>query len=244
LEASLRVPFLIALVALLVRVSGLAQDPALLLQRVAAAEGAEGERRGRLVWREVQENCELDSQGRVVAGSERVKVFEVLFVGGARYRKLVAKNGKPLSPEEAFVVEEDMRRFAEKGRVAEEASTGWILGLGLTHFVSVSGGGVAPLLIEASPKSGVGKKELLVVDAERFVVLERQSEVVGGEAGGMLAGSRITSSYRQEGVSASLLRRVVVDFYVQAGGRLVHGLQTVTYENYEEAVASSDSGGV
>lgn len=240
----MRVPFLIALVALIVRVAGSGQETDSLLRRVGLAEAAEGERRGRMLWREVQENCELDAQGRVVAGSERVKVFEVLLVGGARYRKLVAKNGKPLTAEEAFVVEEDMRRFAERAKPVEEVAGTWILGLGLTHKVSVSGGGVAPLLIEAEPKLGVGKKELIVVDPETLLVLERQSEVVGAKAGGMLAGSRISSSFAREGVSASLLRRVVVDFYVQAGGRLVHGLQTVTYENYEEAMASSDSGGV
>jgi len=83
-----------------------------VLNLIAGAEERQQELRVKYVYRELQENWRLDPYGRKIESTRRTKTFDVVLVNGARYRKLIERNGTPLTDAEKWEVEQDMLRVA------------------------------------------------------------------------------------------------------------------------------------
>lgn len=82
-----------------------------VLNLIAGAEERQQELRAKYVYREVQENWRLDPYGRKIDSSHRTKTFDVILVQGQRYRKLIERNGVPLTASEQWEVEQDIARL-------------------------------------------------------------------------------------------------------------------------------------
>lgn len=81
-----------------------------VLHLVSGAEQRQQQQRLGYVYEELQENWRLDPYGRPIASTHKTKTFEIGVRDGQRYRKLIARDGKPLSPAEQWQVEEDLKR--------------------------------------------------------------------------------------------------------------------------------------
>lgn len=71
-------------------------DAATLVQSVIALEKAEWPKRQKYTWREEVIRRHFDKTGKEEPAT--TETFDVLFVEGATYRKLILENGKPLPP--------------------------------------------------------------------------------------------------------------------------------------------------
>jgi hypothetical protein len=178
-----------------------------VLGLVAGAEERQQEMRARYVYLETQENWRLDPYGRSIAGSNRSKTFEVLLVNGQRYRKLIGRNGKPLTAAEAWEVEEDMKRAqpkAEKGSLLRDLAS--------THEIVVEDSVIVA--------KGASKNYTITFDPETHAIRKQVSE--GG-------GTRMVIEYTCLPGGVYLPQRVEVDFTVGD----VHGLQVSTFSNFK-----------
>ncbi|MCX6605190.1 MAG: hypothetical protein NTV52_16545 [Acidobacteria bacterium] len=93
-------------------------DPAAILQRADAVDKQQEELRRRYVYRELQTNWnKLEGTGKARSG-----LFENLSVEGLRYRKRLARNGKPLSAKEHKQVDAAMQRTAAERRAERKRS--------------------------------------------------------------------------------------------------------------------------
>ncbi len=135
-----------------------------LLQRIVTAEDQQNAMRMKYECRELQENWEARDKD----GSVRSKQYEVILLEGARYRKLVARNGQPLSADERLLVEDDMLRTSVLRRAVVEKTGGERLAtLEQTHDLSLAG----PNELIATPK-GAGRLYRLRFDPASFALLE------------------------------------------------------------------------
>ncbi len=94
----------------------LAQDAHDIVRRAVELDKGNDENWRSYTYVERQHQKQFDGSGNVK--SETLRTFEVTFPDGSPYRKLIARNDKPLSPEEQKA-EEDKRQWAINQRRAE-----------------------------------------------------------------------------------------------------------------------------
>lgn len=177
-----------------------------VLNLVAGAEERQQDMRARYVYREVQENWRLDPYGRRIAGSERTKVFEGIMLHGQRYRKMIERNGKPLTPAEQWEVEEDMKRVAEP-----KPATTSLRDLAKTHQLTLNGD-----TLEASSET---KSHVFQFDEKTHEILHHSTQS---------GATRMTIDYTRLPDGTTLPSRLEVDFTVGD----VHGIQRSTFSNF------------
>ncbi|MCX6610519.1 MAG: hypothetical protein NTW74_06660 [Acidobacteria bacterium] len=177
-----------------------------ILNLVAGAEERQQEMRARYVYQEVQENWRLDPYGQRIQGSERSKTFDVILLQGQRYRKMIARNGKPLTPAEQWEVEEDMKRVVE----AKPATTS-LRDLASTHKLAIKGD-----TLEAVSET---KSHTFTIDSRTHEILRHITQ--NGT-------TRMTIDYTRLPDGTTLPSKVEVDFTVGD----VHGIQRSTFSNF------------
>lgn len=179
-----------------------------VLRLVVSAEAEQDKMRERYAYREVQENL------------PRIKVFDVIFLEGAPYRRLIEKNGKLLPGKEQKAVVEDMKKTVAERRASRNRGRVFtryftlridkLENLETTHELSIEGDHLTAL-----PKAG---------NAYRHEI-----EVVG-PGSELKPGTIVRHQFSREGDSAYLLRRNEVDYKVTfASGKQVH-----IYTNYKK----------
>lgn len=107
-----------ALLLLASAASGLAQDAREIILRSAARDQRDLELRRNYTYLVRAEQRRLDRQGRVQSSEN--EEWEVLILYGAPYRRLVAKNGRPLSAEEERKEQTKLDKEMEKRRKQSE----------------------------------------------------------------------------------------------------------------------------
>ncbi len=186
-----------------------------ILRLVVAAEEEQDKIRDQYAYREVQINL-----------PNRSKTYDVIRLNGQPYRKLVERNGKPLSEKEARQVQNNMRKTA-RGLFSRtyRMNLGKLSHLENTHELTLEGN-----LITANPKSGGPYKHRITFDPKTHRILTRQSEVVG-PGSQFKPGTTIQADYLPEG----FLQKMDIDFKVKFGG----GKQVHTLTNYRKFDAES-----
>jgi hypothetical protein len=175
-----------------------------ILHLIAGAEEQQANKRQRYVYEEQQENWRIDPYGRRIPSSQRTKTYEVVLVNGQRYRKLVARNGEPLTPAEKWEIEEDIKRQKPVAKTS-------LRELAQTHQLALEGN-----VLRATR----GDKTLTFrFDPQTYTILEQTTES---------ATSRMTLEYRRLEDGTTLPERMTVDFVVND----VHGLQISTFRNF------------
>jgi len=99
-------------------ICGAQQDPAAIVRKSVVLDKANAERARNYVWTQKTIEKNLDSAGKV----EKVesKTEEMTVVGGEQYRRLVARNDKPISAaEQKKEHEKQERTAAERAKVSE-----------------------------------------------------------------------------------------------------------------------------
>jgi len=96
-----------------------AQTPREIVQRAVSLDHNNATRIRDFTYRQRQLERQYDASGRVKQIS--VKTWEISFLEGSPYRKLVARDDKPLSPEEQKFEQERMRYTAEQRRKESKA---------------------------------------------------------------------------------------------------------------------------
>ena len=91
-----------------------ADDVHAILQRVVEAEKANAQRAGQYAFVEDIDHFTYDKTGK--PKKESSETHEIIFVEGLEYKKLVARNGKPLVPREQAKEEKKLRQTAEERR--------------------------------------------------------------------------------------------------------------------------------
>lgn len=177
-----------------------------ILNLVAGAEERQQEMRARYVYQEVQENWRLDPYGQRIQGSERSKTFDVIMLHGQRYRKMIARNGKPLTPAEQWEVEEDMKRVVE----AKPATTS-LRDLAKTHRLTLNG--------ESLEATADTKSHVFEFDSRTHEILRHTTQ--NGT-------TRMTIQYTRLPDGTTLPKQVKVDFTVGD----VHGVQRSTFSSF------------
>lgn len=106
------------MIRLLVLLSALplfgADNVHLVIERLITTQNQNDERAQQYTYTEETERFAFDKRGK--ARKTEAETHEVIFVEGIKYKKLVARNGKPLSAHEKAQVEKDMRLTAEERR--------------------------------------------------------------------------------------------------------------------------------
>ena len=217
-----------------------APELATLISRVSEAEKlAEGQRRP-YVFTELQTVWEADKQGMVKPGTKpSTRKYEVIFLEGEQFRRLVERNGKPLSARENQKIAETMRRTAAERREARKR------GVLIKTTFRISPGSFYELpelmdfrylgeervderpafLLEAKPKPGLRpadakQKEMLNyenrfwVDQQDFYVLRRRTLTIT-PAGDSEPGTEFTLDYSRGADGVVLPRGLVLNFIVK-----------------------------
>lgn len=177
-----------------------------VLQLVAGTEEQQQQMRARYTYREVQENWRLDPYGRRIADSARTKTFDMVMLNGHRYRKLIERNGRPLTPAEAWEVEEDMKRFAPP-----KLESNFLRDLHKSHQLTVES-----CVILAQ---GQSKRHEFTFDPATNVILRQITEGNG---------TRLKIDYQRLPDGTSMPQRAEVDFTIGD----VHGIQISTFSNF------------
>ena len=177
-----------------------------VLNLVAGAEERQQEMRARYVYQEVQENWRLDPYGQRIQGSERTKTFDVIMLQGQRYRKMIARNGKPLTPAEQWEVEEDMKRVVESKPVTTS-----LRNLASTHKLTLNGD-----TLEAVSDT---QSHTFTIDPKTHEILRHTMQ--NGTTKMMIDYTRLPDG-------TTLPSQVEVDFTVGD----VHGIQRSTFSNF------------
>ena len=94
-----------------------AEDVNAVLARLIAAEDTNVKRAQQYTYTEETQHLKIDANGNRQQTASETR--EVLFVEGVKYRKLVARNGKPLSRGERSKVEKEMQQTAVDRRKDE-----------------------------------------------------------------------------------------------------------------------------
>ncbi len=193
-----------------------------VLRLVVSADVEQGKLRERYAYREVQENL------------PRIKIFDVIFLEGAPYRRLIEKNGKPLTAKEEMAVMEDMKKTAAERRASRKRGgvfsrsftmpVGKLEALETTHELSIEGDHLTAL-----PKAGNPYRHEIWIDPETHAILRHEIEVVG-PGSELKSGTMVRKQFSREGDSPYLLRRMEIDYKVT----FASGKQVNTYSNYKK----------
>ncbi len=109
-------------VALLAAACGLAgQDAAEIVRRSVQADQRTLEKAKDYTYQETAVERDLDSSGKVT--STESKTYDVLILYGRPFRKLIAKNGRPLSPRERAEQENKLQKEIENRKRQSDAET-------------------------------------------------------------------------------------------------------------------------
>lgn len=93
-------------------------DPVAITERMVVADSANRQIARQYTWVQRSEERDLDEAGRIT--STKSETFDITFLGHRPYRRLVAENDKPLTPEAEAKQEERFRKEAAK-RAKESA---------------------------------------------------------------------------------------------------------------------------
>ena len=91
-----------------------ADDVHAILQRVVEAQGENNKRAGQYAFVEEVDHFTYDKAGQ--PKKDRSETYEIVFVEGLEYKKLVARKGKPLEPREQAKEDKKLRETAEERR--------------------------------------------------------------------------------------------------------------------------------
>jgi hypothetical protein len=217
-------------------------DAEAILKRVAAAEGSYEERARQYTY---QEDVDRFSYKGGQLHKDRSDRFEIVFVEGLEYRRLVARNGKPLSPKEQAQVEMAMNQTADErrkhrppaapgGRIsygsqqADLGSTGDLLALFDNRLVGEEVvRGRRSWVIESTPKAGLTpanqhEKEVLCFKKKTWIdetdnVIAWQIVTVVREGIFPKPGSSITFEFDKVGPDTWHAVSIVLDTYLANG---------------------------
>jgi hypothetical protein len=110
----MRMILLACLMILSLRGQNAAEDSASILKQYDEAQKRNGERANRYTYVEDVDYFKYDKNGQ--ARKDRSETNDVIFVEGESYKRLIARNGKPLDPREAAKEEKKMNQTAEQRR--------------------------------------------------------------------------------------------------------------------------------
>jgi hypothetical protein len=218
-------------------------DAATILKRVVAAEGSYEERAKQYTYQEDVERFTYQDKGKL--HKNRSDSFEIVFVEGLEYRRLIARNGKPLSPKEQAQVEMAMHQTADErrkhrppaapgGRIsygsqqADLGSTGDLLALFDNRLVGEEEvRGRKSWVIESTPKAGhtpasQHEKEVLCFKKKTWIdeaenVIAWQIVTVVREGIFPKPGSSITFQFDKVGPDTWHPVSIVLDTYLANG---------------------------
>jgi hypothetical protein len=94
-----------------------AEDVSDIIKRLVEADRQNDQRAQQYTYMEETERFRFDKNGKAQKAASAT--HEVIFVEGLKYKKLVARNGKPISGRKQAQVEKDMRLTAEERRQHE-----------------------------------------------------------------------------------------------------------------------------
>jgi hypothetical protein len=227
-----------------------------ILARAVEVESAMVARRASFGYDEVQENYDGDSS------TPRIRRYDNIFLEGKPYRKLIEKNGKPLSKGEQRSVDEALARTARERREARKRKAPFFPGtryfrigelpelVKLLDFrVVQSGAAIAnrtAFLLEAEAKPDLvqvqpGRAELACyrqrfwIDGTDFFILRREAEVLR-EGAELLPGTVLVSDYGAVGAEGTWFEtRREIDFRAKVFGiRKAKGRQIHTYSSFRK----------
>ncbi len=204
-----------------------AQSAVEILHEVDLAESRQRDFRARQSYMEEQRNWRLDENGQRIPSTARSKTFVVRFRDGARYRDLVARDGRLLDVAEAALQQAQAKPIETVPALRYSS-------LALTHRLSYSIPAGAPIILEATPLSGEGKRHVFLIDSATRLLLEHTVESVGPAA----APTRTVSRFALTPDGRSLLTSVEIDFVTELNGAPYRGLQIVSYSLHRAAPQS------
>ena len=105
-----------------------AEDANAILRRLIEADNQDHQLAGQYTYREETTWFRFDRSGRPHKNS--TETHDVIFVEGVNFRKLIARNGKPLSAREAAQVEKEMQETAAERRRHPPIAAGGSIGFG------------------------------------------------------------------------------------------------------------------
>ncbi len=228
-----------------------AEEADAILKKFIAVEKSMVERANQFTYLEETDRMRYENGQKKKLNSE---THEIVFVEGLEYRKMTARNGKPLSGREQARVEKEMRETAEErrkhwrpaapgGRIftgrksADLGSLEELLTLYENRVVGEESIGARKAwVIESSPRRDLMAKsqherdvlsyqKKFWIDQEEYVGLRRVFTVVGEHAFAR-PGSTITTGYIQLGLDVWHANLVVLDVYEERGKDIHPWLRT------------------
>jgi hypothetical protein len=220
-----------------------------LLRRAIEAAAANDKKSEQYVFREHRVKTRLNRDGTPQSTSS--ETFENLFVEGDRYRRLIERDGQPLSAKEERKEQEKLAQTrAERqasrrnGLFHRTINLGGLDVVEKSYTVRLSGSEVVDgrdaWILDAVPKPGAqGDKSALVfdrrywIDQETFLVLRERSEVAR-EGGTMLPGSviELDTGVVQDDVRMPV--RMKVDYIAQMYKVKGSGRQETTFSDFKK----------
>jgi hypothetical protein len=169
-----------------------------ILRRSVAGETRQQKLRQQYTWHEHQENGPARADGSPVKVNI-ARDFDVIFLEGSFYRKLVAINGKPLNSKQAREEEEKMHMTAAQRMARPLAKRARRSGVPLSDILSVMDhrllreeevGGHKYWVVQSEPRKGTITKSqaetealsyryIHWIDEDEKVVVRREWEVIG-----------------------------------------------------------------
>lgn len=158
---------------------------------------------------------------------KRTSDYDVIRVDGKPYRKLVARNGQPLSEQEARMVEEDMRAHRRR---SYNMHIGKFADLETTHNLTLAGN-----ILTATPKAKGPYRHRFQFDPATHVIVRHQVDVVG-PGSELKPGTVLVREFtREPGDGLWLLRTMNINYKAARD----KGNQFHTFTNYRKFDASS-----
>ena len=210
------------------------EDANVIVKRFIEAQGKNWERASQYTYVEQADFFSFDKSGQ--PKRDRSETYEIIFVEGLTYKKLVARNERPLEPKEQSKVEKLMQRMAKERR--EQRRSGIFhknVSLGsdddlLTLFDNRVAGeeeirGHKAWVIESTPKEGRApannhEKEVLSfrrklwIDTAEYVPLQTEYTVVGQHVS-FTPGTTITWEFEKINDDAWLTTSGVINGHLQ-----------------------------
>jgi hypothetical protein len=164
-----------------------APDPDGLIQKVLQAETREAPLRREYAMRETHTQHQLDKDGRIKSTS--VDTYDNLFVEGELYRKLLLKDGKPLTEKQQAAVDADLaktraerRQRRRLGTFRRTISLSNLEDLPKQYELSIAGeetiNGRKAWILVTKRKSKLPIEPKLWIDQEDFVIVRRQDRIL------------------------------------------------------------------
>ncbi len=155
-----------------------AEDPTEIIKRLVAAEQKNGQASLQYTYVQETERYRFAKDGQPrLASSEK---HDVIFVEGLRYEKLVARNGRPLSPKERQRVDQAMSQTAEQRRRTRKpvSAGGQVRVNGFLSHKTTDLGSLSELLVFFNNRIA-GEDE---IRGHKVWVIECEPEKLEGEA--------------------------------------------------------------